>query len=94
MEITPKDFNDFQIKVFNRLEELHDEVGSVKEHVIQTKAVLFGTNGDPGKLCIIDKRLDAHTRQITRLMQIVWPLLGVAALLVWLGVESVQKVMK
>jgi hypothetical protein len=91
--VDAKTFERFRIDMLNHMADLHREVEGVSKHVVQVKAVLFGANGEPGKLTLIDKRLDAHTRKIERIWSILWPIVGAVALLAWLGTSGLRQLL-
>ena len=93
-EIDPKQFNDFQVDVLNSLESLQEKIATLTGHVVQVKTVLFGANGEPGKLATVDKRLDAHTAAIGRIKNVIWPMIGAIALLIWLGLSGLKQLLK
>lgn len=94
VEINSLEFEKFRVDVLNRLESLHHENEELTRHVVQVKTTLFGANGDPGRLAVIDKRLDAHTKSITRIMQLLWPIIGALILFGWLGLPAIKVMLR
>ena len=94
VEIDAKQFADFQVNVLNRLEALGEQNEEIRGRLIQMKTVLFGANGEPGKLTIIDKRLDNHRKSIDRIKNALWPMIGAIVLLGWIGIEGLRLIFK
>ena len=89
-----KQFADFQVDVLNRLEDLGKHDAVIEGHLIQMKTVLFGADGEPGKLKEIDKKFEKHDHSIDRIRNILWPMVGAIALLAWIGREGLKLIFK
>jgi len=88
-----KTFEQFRIDVLNRLEEIRDSMGKVVNQQDKQKALLFGLNGEPGKLASIEQRLEKHGKAIDWLKNLIWPMIGAAALLGWMGIQGIRELL-
>lgn len=91
--VDPKTFEQFRIDVFAHLEEIRDSINLVASRQAEQKALLFGLNGEPGKLALITERQEKHSKAIGRIMNFIWPMVGAVALLAWLGIGELKKLL-
>ena len=92
--IDPKEFGDFRVDVLNHFDELGKSNAAIEKHLVKIETVLFGADGEPGKLKEIDKKFEKHDHSIDRIRNILWPMVGAIALLAWIGREGLKLIFK